>query len=112
MQLDAAFREQWLEALRSPEWEGHETYTTLGSERSERYCAMGLALRINGVPFHTTEGRADDPENPISYSWLRQRGVNPDLCWMVFDKSDHYGFQTMTFAQFADWLEANSEPAE
>jgi hypothetical protein len=112
MRLSPEFRQGWLDALRSPEWAGKETYVEL--ECGDRVCALGLALKINGVPTYDYGQNGytqnDDESNPISYTWLKRQGVNVSRCWLIFDgPQDEEGNHVMTFAQFADWLEANSE---
>jgi hypothetical protein len=98
MKLPAVFREGWLEALRDAHWQGRECYGSM-SLPAGLYCALGLAAAINDVdPTAIQEGGA--------YEWLGQQGVDVDAVWHVFDH------ERMTFSQFADWLEAHSEPVE
>jgi hypothetical protein len=95
LKIPAALRQKWLEVLRSPEYQGRETYTQLHCEGD--YCAIGLLAHAYGL---------DAGNASIVYPWLEHQGVDPvDLC-KPFDR------QRMTFAQFADWLEAHSEPVE
>jgi hypothetical protein len=103
LQLQAEFRQAWLDALRSPEWEGRECYAKL-CDGEGSFCALGLAAHVHGVELRpSSQGPA--------YEWL-ERQVPEDDDWYtepyrVFDTN-----QSMTFAQFADWLEANSEVVE
>lgn len=101
--MTKAERDQWVEALRSGKYKQAQGHLRDG----DGYCCLGVKRDIDGASWERTESGAyctevDGTQFPSSIT-LERWGLSEADKWKVADLND-VGW---TFAEIADWIEAN-----
>jgi len=105
--LPKRFKEKWLIALRSGEYnKGRYSLS-----RNKEYCCLGVACHIQGVSDERMVGMAGIPEHdfPKSIPRVLKCGNEEKAVGKLMNLNDDVGRngRTLSFKQIANWIEKN-----